>query len=67
MVLWVIAHLDLQDLPIHDVWCLLLNRIYLSSALITHLDLHFNVDESASVDVFRLQKASLNRKHVEVT
>lgn len=55
MILGMISHLDLQDLPIHDVWSMLLNGMYLSGAFIPNFDGHFNIDEPARVDVFCLQ------------
>lgn len=55
VVFIVVDHLDLDYLSIDDVGGLLANRRDLPCALISYLHTHFNVDESARVDVLGLE------------
>jgi len=66
VVLWVVADFDLQDLAVYNVRCLLLYGSNLPCALVAHFYRNVNADEAARVDVLRLQKPCLDRKHVKV-
>ena len=67
MILRVISNLNLDDLTIHYIWCLLLDRGDLACAFVSDFYGHIYIDKLACVDVFSLQKSRLNSEDVEVS
>ncbi len=67
MILRVISNLNLDDLTIHYIWCLLLDRGDLASAFVPYFHRYTNIDKLASVNVFGLQKSCLDSEDVEVS